>query len=102
MEKKYNVKIENGKPICRVYFEWVDENNNQQIIDTNDLELASQTIFKLLNQRFNNEELCDEMTEQLFEQLFGKFEFINQTDVNKKATIRTALTHVSLNSMKSE
>ena len=47
ISKNYSIKIEQGKPICKVYFEWVDENNCRQIIDTNDLELASETIFKL-------------------------------------------------------
>ena len=42
------------------------------------------------------ENLCNEMTEQLFEQLFGKFAIMNQTDACKKATIRTAITHVAL------
>jgi hypothetical protein len=47
MENNFTVLKEHGKRIVHFYIEWVDENKNLQIIDTNDINLVADAVFKL-------------------------------------------------------
>lgn len=47
MEKNYDIKREGTKQLCKFHFEWTDVNDVEQVVDTDDIELA-QTIIGLL------------------------------------------------------
>jgi hypothetical protein len=50
MTAKYDIKINTitGKQLCKFNFEWIDKNDERQVVNTDDLETA-QTVISLLS-----------------------------------------------------
>lgn len=58
------------------------------------VSIVDETILNILGLIIRDNNEIDEITELLYEQLFGKFSVLNVTDLDKKAVIRTALSSV--------